>query len=405
MDVTTWSTVHGFGVQFSKTKTASLGDKVTKPLDVEPGKILARSRYAYVIEYTDFLAPRTLYALLKSGVVTKVAFKPFTIDTPEGRKNFDRGSIVIPVQYQQLSDNNLYKAIEAAVAETGLTVYSSETGAHIEGIDLGSDNIIKIGTPSVATFVGDGINWTEIGEIWYLLGNRYNIPLTKINVNSLSRGVNLSRYTSIILADGSYNSLSQQFIDDLKAWVRAGGTLIAIKGAARWALEQNIVENYNNDKPERGDRPERGERAERGKADNFQRLDYATQREHIGPQRIGGALFKADLDITNPLAFGFTDRQFYAVKTGNYILPRPSNNYGVVLQLDKNPLISGFVTKENQKKLANAPHITFGNAGRGTVVLFNESPTFRGYWLSTSRILTNAVFFGNKISVYGRFRP
>jgi hypothetical protein len=399
MDITAWSTAHGYGVPFSKVKAASLGNKVTEKLAVEPGKIDRQSRYAYILEYTDFLAPRTLYALLNRGVLVKTAFKPFAVETTQGRKEFNRGSLVIPVQYQTLSETELYKAIETSIAETGINVYGVETGAYVEGINLGSDNIIRVNKPEVATIVGDGINWTSVGEIWYLLSNRFDIPLTKIPANSAARA-DLSRYTSIVLADGSYNNLSQTFVDNLKAWVRAGGSLVAIKSAARWAIENGIVENYAESK-ERGNKAERNDIAKQ----ELPRYDYVTQREHIGPSRIGGAIFKADLDITNPLAFGFESREFYAVKTGNYILPRPNNSYATVLQFTKKPLLSGFVTKENQKLLENAPHITFGNTGRGTVVLFNESPTFRGYWLSTSRILTNAIFYGNKVSIYGRYRP
>jgi len=402
MDITAWSTVHGFGVPFSKVKVASLGDKVTEKAVVKPGTIDVKSQYAYVFSYNDYFAPRTIINLLENNVLVKAAFKSFEVVTSEGQKQFQPGTIVIPVQYQSLSSDELYKVIEKAVAETGISVFGISTGAHVgNGIDLGSDNITRIYKPEVATIVGDGIDWTEVGEIWYLLGNRFNIPLTKIPANSVARA-DLSRYTSIILADGSYNSLPKSFVDDLKVWVRNGGVLITIKRASQWAVEQGLVEGYS----------QRGKDGKDIHADNhkpaepaFERFDYSSQREKLGPKRIGGAIFKADLDITNPLAFGFESREFYAIKTGNSILPRPANSYAVVLQFDKNPLVSGYVSKENQKLLANAPHITFGNNGKGTVVLFNESPTFRGYWLSTGRFLTNSILFGNKVSVGGRYRP
>ncbi|MDO4460947.1 MAG: M14 family zinc carboxypeptidase [Bacteroidia bacterium] len=397
MDITAWGTVHGFGVPYAKAKVASLGDKITEKPIVEPGKIDRKSDYAYVFSYSDYLTPRTLINLLDNNIIVKAAFKPFEVETTEGIKQFSRGSIVIPVQYQTVSSSELYDIIRNAVAETGINVYGIPTGAHVgNGIDLGSDNISRIYKPQVATIVGDGIDWTEVGEIWYLLGNRFNIPLTKINANSVAR-VNLSRYTSIILADGSYNNLPKSFVDDLRLWVRNGGVLITIKRASQWAIEQGLVEGYASAKDAKGERPSASQ--------NIERFDYATQREKLGPKRIGGAIFKADLDITNPLAFGFESREFYAIKTGNSLLPRPSNNYSVLLQFDKSPLVSGYVSKENQKLVANAPHITFGNNGRGTVVLFNESPTFRGYWLNTGRFLTNALFFGSKVSVGGRYRP
>jgi hypothetical protein len=116
-------------------------------------------------------------------------------------------------------------------------------------------------------------------------------------------------------------------------------------------------------------------------------------------------LYAADLDITNPLAFGIHSRQLYTMKSGNYILPRPQSPYASLLQLKGGRHLGGYLTKENQRKLKDATIIAFDNVGAGTVVLFSESPTYRGYWLSTGRILTNALFFGNSVSAASRYRP
>jgi hypothetical protein len=116
-------------------------------------------------------------------------------------------------------------------------------------------------------------------------------------------------------------------------------------------------------------------------------------------------LYAADLDITNPLAYGIHNRQLYTMKTGNYILPRPKSPYASLLQLKGDKQIGGYLTKQNQKLLKDATVIAFDNVGAGTVVLFSESPTYRGYWLSTGRILANALFFGNNVSGSSRYRP
>jgi hypothetical protein len=223
-----------------------------------------------------------------------------------------------------------------------------------------------------------------------LLGNKLNIPLTKINISNFDR-VDLSRYTTLILTDGVYK-LSPQAISKLQQWIANGGTLITSKGASEWVIEAKIATDFLPDslvktKPV------------------TDRLDYITQRENEGPKRIGGVIFNADLDITNPLAFGFSSRELYALKSGNYVLPKPNNNYATVLQLTENPPISGYLSKENQAKLKNAPLVVFEKKGRGTIVLFSESPTFRNYWLSTGRLLTNAIFFGDNLSLGGRYRP
>ena len=93
------------------------------------------------------------------------------------------------------------------------------------------------------------------------------------------------------------------------------------------------------------------------------------------------------------------------MKSGNYILPRPQSNFASLVQLKGDKQLGGFLTKENQKKLKEATVIAYDNLGAGTIVLFSESPTYRGYWLSTGRILTNALFFGNNVSAGLRYRP
>lgn len=393
MDITAWSTGHGFGIPFVKTKGAvSQGSKVTTAPQITKTGVSAKSDYAYIFDYTDFFASKALYYLLDKGIVVKAAYKDFAITSSTGeQKKFGKGAIVIPVEYQNVSSDDLFKIVNDAAQLTNIEVVGVTTGFSTDGIDLGSNNIKKVDKPVVATIVGDGINWTDVGETWFLLGNRLNIPLTKIEASSADR-VNLNRYTAIVLTDGNYRGLSQNFISKLQQWVSDGGTLITAKGASKWAIDNKIATGFLPDtigqkKPE------------------SKRLDYSAQRDVEGPQRIGGAIFEADLDITNPLAFGLQSRNVYAIKAGNYILPRPKSNYATLLQLTSKPQISGFLTKKNLEQLKNAPLVVFENKGRGTIVLFGESPTFRGYWLSTGRLLTNAIFFGNNVSSLDRYRP
>ena len=334
------------------------------------------------------------------------AYKTFTAQTVEaGKQNFAIGSLVVPLVYQTISADSVYNVIKNAVAETNVQVYSVSTSASSEGIDLGSDNIIEVKKPVVATFVStgggySGINWTAIGETWHLLGNHHHIPLTKISVDYADR-TPLDRYTAIILVDGSYQNFSQRFVERLKNWVANGGVLITSQRASQWAIKNGIATHFATSEG----KPVEDKKGEKAEKQNFKRLDYVSQREQNGPSRIGGVLYEADLDITNPLAFGIHSRQLYTMKSGNYILPRPQSPYGSLLQLKGDKQLGGYLTKQNQKLLKDATVIAFDNVGAGTVVLFSESPTYRGYWLSTSRILTNALFFGNNVSGASRYRP
>lgn len=411
MDITAWSTAHGFGVPFVRTAAAGVGELVTEvPVVQKTG--LRKSNYGYLIDFADFYSTKVLYELLDKGIYVKAAYKPLTTETVEaGVKQAAIGSLFIPLVYQSVSIDSVYNTILQAVEGTNVQVYSLKTGLSQAGIDLGSDNFREVKKPVVATFVssggGSGINWTAIGETWHLLEKHHHIPLTKI-ISDYADRTPLNRYTAIILVDGSYEKFSKRFVERLRQWVTEGGVLITSQRASQWAIDNGIATHFETrDKGQEADdkKTESGNKDIKPVRDEYKRLDYEKQREVNGPSRIGGVLYAADLDITNPLAFGINSRELFTMKSGNYVLPRPTSSFASLVQLKGNKQLGGYLTKKNQKRLENATIVAYDNLGQGTIVLFSESPTYRGYWLSTSRILTNAIFFGKNVSGSNRYRP
>ena len=405
MDITAWSTAHGYGLPFVRTAAAGVGELVTEVPAVQK-PTFNKSEYAYLIDFSDFHATKVLYELLDKGIYVKAAYKPFATETVEaGIQQAAIGSLLVPLVYQTVSVDSVYNTIRQAVEGTNVQVYSLKTGLSQAGIDLGSDNLIEVKKPVVATFVSTsgngGINWTAIGETWNLLSSHHHIPLTKIFSDYADR-TPLNRYTAIILVDGTYQNFYKQFVERLRRWVSEGGVLITSQRATQWAIANDLAPHFEKaeKKEEAADKKDA-----KANADQYQRLDYAKQREVNGPSRIGGVLYAADLVITNPLAYGIHSRELYTMKTGNYVLPRPTSSFASLVQLKGDKQLGGYLTKENQKRLKDATVIAYDNLGQGTVVLFSESPTYRGYWFSTSRILTNALFFGKNVSGSNRYRP
>jgi hypothetical protein len=58
------------------------------------------------------------------------------------------------------------------------------------------------------------------------------------------------------------------------------------------------------------------------------------------------------------------------------------------------PLLAGYVSPENLERLAGTPAVIATRLGRGTVVRMVDDPVFRGFWLGTAKLLSNALFFG-----------
>ena len=68
------------------------------------------------------------------------------------------------------------------------------------------------------------------------------MPVTKVDVTDVSR-VDLSAYDVVVLVSGNLGFLSGDALDGLRAWVRGGGTLVAIRGAAAWAARNELTPN------------------------------------------------------------------------------------------------------------------------------------------------------------------
>ncbi|MDR2472001.1 MAG: hypothetical protein LBD53_00375 [Tannerella sp.] len=369
-DISASSTVHGYGITFAKSKTKiKEGDRITTSPEIK-GAVTGRSELAYAFDYYDYLAPKALYFLQDNGIKARVSQQPFTNVTEQGNKTFAAGTIIIPVAYQTLSSDDVYKLVNEAANLANITVYALSNGYSASGIDLGSNNIRVLKKPVVA-IIGNG--WQSIGESWALLGNTHNIPLVKISAETAAK-VDLYKYTSIILSDGQ---ITPPLSEELIRWTEKGGTLIALSGAVEWAsskLLSNRVVDSTAITPNVA-------------------ASASTQRGGFGRDRLAGIVVRSELNLQHPLSYGFSSKDFYTLKNSptGLNITSPSN---VVLKINEGVLVNGYATAEAVSKLNNKVIIASASRGSGSVVLFGESPTFRGYYLASGRILTNALFFG-----------
>lgn len=387
---TAWSIAHAYNVQFAKVTTPgfTLGNAVTTVKDIKGEVTGGKSSYAYLLDWTEYNAPRALYYLLSKGVVVKSALKPFTTRTASGQKDFGYGSLVIPVAAQTINNDSLYTVVTSAAEISNLKFTSVSTGFSLRGIDLGSNNISAVKKPEVAILAGQGTNISEVGEAWFLLNKHLNIPATKLDITSLGR-VNLNRYTTLILTSGYGRSIEKSLQEKLKEWVNEGGTLITFGSASAWAIQQGLVKEKvfvdSSEFKQRGD---------------VKREDYV-KRNELG--RGGSGILIADIDITNPIGFGLTSRKIFFNKTGNTVLLSSKNKFATVSQYTASPLASGFISSSLLNNIGKSASILIGQNGQGTIVLFADDPLYRHHWHGTDRLVTNAIFFGDKIRLQDQF--
>ena len=95
----------------------------------------------------------------------------------------------------------------------------------------------------MAVLSGDGTSAYGVGEIWHLVNYRMKIPISLLDANNLNQG-KLSKYNTLILADGSYSQLDSIDVNSLKDWIANGGTLISVQSASSWVVEDSLTDEH-----------------------------------------------------------------------------------------------------------------------------------------------------------------
>lgn len=386
-DITAWSLVQGYGIQYSKVESGSFsahwGTRVTELPDRSGLVDGGQSNYAYLLSWSDYGAPAALIKLLDQGVLTRVAHQPFTSPTRSGDVVFGRGSVIVAVSEQQNhSSDELYDLITETADQFNLTFYAVDTGLNRQGIDLGSRHAQVVNKPEAAIVFGEGVRFTEAGEAWFLLNRHLNYGITKIDIGVFP-GVNLQRYNTLVLVDGNYSHWGNETTEKLRSWVRNGGVLITSGRATQWAINREIVTERLLEETE-------------SPSDNL-RFNYEEREDRWRANNIPGVILRADIDPSHPVAFGVNNRSQLFIKQNSHFLKQSSDPYATVAQFTDDPLVGGFVNEQNLERIKGSSAIVVANEGQGRVILFSENPNFRSYWHTTSRLFINALLFGQNI--------
>lgn len=382
-DASAWTVALSYNMPYSRYNgKEGLGGKELSTADLGLShEEVPKSNYAYLIEYDEYFATKALNYLLEKGIYVNTAFKPLRIQTHRGLKDFGYGTLLVPIGRQEVDGDRLHKVVNEAMKMADLNAYAVSSGYSSQGIDLGSGSFRTVRQPKALMLIGNGTSSYEAGEVWHLLDDKVGMPLTKVWTTNAGR-IDWDKYNTLILISGSYSNLSKRTIDRMKQWVREGGTLITIRGATSWAIENELTSDSTGTESE-------------GEPEG--RLDFATAGNVRGAENIGGSMYLTDIDITHPLGFGYTRRDL-PVYRNHQIFMAPSNNpFSTVVQYRQNPLLGGYVSESNLEKLRGTTSLKVSSMGSGNVILFADNPNFRGMWYGTNKLFFNALFFGNLI--------
>jgi len=371
-DVSAWTFNHSFGVDFAENVSISKAGNEITDLKMNAGNVSFKSDYGYLMPWNEFYAPKALNTIMQKGLRAKVSMKNFK----NGGNSYEYGTIFIPVQNQELNAAEMYQFLNTVAAESHVQIAGVTTGLN-DGIDLGSNNFSSITKPKVAMIVGDGVTGNDSGEIWHLFDQRFDMHLTRLDTRDFNR-MDIAKYTHIVIPS---SRLEKAAVEKLKTWVQNGGIIVGYKNTASWLASNKMISlNFESQK-----------------RDSIKNVSFENRSLKSGAQVIGGAIFEANIDRSHPVNFGYKNDKLALFRNSTMFITADKNSYNNPIQYTSNPLLSGYISKENAKVIPNTVPFKAQRFGRGKVIVFTDNTNFRAFWFGTNKLLMNTIFFGDKM--------
>ena len=400
-DVSTWTLPPAFGLDYAALSGREFRDNLVGN-EFAPSMPVAdapdESGYGYVFEWGPYHAPRALQRVLEAELMARVATKPINVETTAGERKFPVGSIVVPLDRQEISRDDIHDLMTRVATDDGITVHALTSGRSTTGsidVNVGGPSVRPIEAVNALVVIGSDVNLYDAGEIWHLADVRMDMPLTLRDRDAMG-DIEWDRYTHVIFPSGDYEGFEPEWAGRLRTWVAEGGTVIGMRDATGW-VRANTIDWINPEDLEAvaaaaEEAKKKKEEEEAGKEET-ERLAYSEKPTFEAEKIIGGAIFSADLDNSHPLGFGYADRAIFLHKNVEEPLEPTDNPFATVIAYTDDPVYSGYVSDETRGELAGTPALIAERSGAGAVILFADNPNFRGYWYGTNKLFLNALFF------------
>lgn len=383
-DVSAWTLPLAYNLPYATLS------RLPKTAEAEPASspaAPAADAVAWAVPWNQLEAAALLQRLLTAEARVRTALKPFTAQTTGGLVAFDRGTLVVQSAIQDPARLDQIRDLLAAAAADGTRVASVTSTLTASGPDLGSTNFPRLEAVRPLIVAGAGVSAYDAGEQWHLLDHRLGVAVPVVEMPRLGR-VDLSDFTHLLMADGEYRELSASDEARIARWIREGGILLAVAGAAAWAeglcYEPDPKQCAKNGKAN-GEEPPPAPRA------------YGDHDNHRAERVIGGAIVATTLDLSHPLAFGYTRPELPLFRRGTITLEPSPNPYAAPVRYTAEPLLAGFIGDERLEAMRRQPAVIAEREGRGLIVRFANNPVFRGFWRGTERLFVNALYLGQVV--------
>jgi zinc carboxypeptidase len=396
-DITAWSLPLAFDVEVVSVDRPTGARTHRVDATTPPVSDLAPARVAYFIPWGVGGAAAVAEAL-QGGIHVRSADLGFT----QGGHAYPAGTAIVRV-----AENapDLRARLGPILARHAVTAAAVDSGWIEEGISLGSRQVHGLKPPRVVLAWDAPTESTAAGWARWVLERRYGQPVTAVRVASLG-DLELARYDVLVLPSGDYtDAIGDELVRRIREWVRAGGTLVTLADASRWAARTKVglLSTHTElkggrpevDLDEKEKEKEKEKEATAEPATPFD-LEKAIQPERERPEALPGALLRVDLDREHWLSAGL-DGTLAALVEGQRVFTPIKLDAGVNVGLyapRETLVVSGVVWPEAKDQLARKAFLIHQPMGEGHIVAFAEEPNFRGYTEATELLFMNAVLLG-----------
>ena len=345
-DISTWSPTRAWNLNVrTVTEEPALGECIGKPVLQQGKGPAAPSSAGYTFQPDEFYTPRLVTELQRRGVTVQVDPATGTFFVPAGEKPADGEDL-------------------CALLTTLAGQYAVDVTARPETVkkrnrqpEPGWKPVRQPRTALITDLGGS----SQQGSIWHMLDEHFAMNHSLVDFRTFTgRNFDINRYDALIFAGPvQMDGTNPEAWKRLKAWVEAGGTLILLGPAhtVSGTIGSDSISSQNG-------------------------------------SGVSGLVLNAEFAAESPLFWGYRQRDIDIFK-GNAQVWKVADDAQVVLRYSVDPYRSGYVTDENLAKFKGAPVAAVKHAGKGCILYIQEDLTYRGYWLGTHHILTNALLFGN----------